>query len=132
MSFPVRHRLLIGTVGGIWRGVDNGFGYDFTSGGNSQGSGNGILGGGGHHGATFNPAGMSLTSINGNLQISDMTSVAIDPFNRGVFYTTQIGTGVAGSSAPLVWSSQGLTGPTVNGSNLGIPNAGAVLSAARR
>ncbi len=120
LSLDVQGRLLVGTIGGVWRGVPYGFGYDFTSGNN------GILRQGG--GNQFSAPGMNFTSINGNLQIADMTSVAIDPFNRGVFYTTQIDTGVAGSSAPLVWVSQGLTGPTVNGNNLGIPNAGAVLT----
>ena len=125
LAIDAEGRLLVGTDGGIWRGVNNGFGYDFTSGNT------GILNMGHGHGPTtmFTPAGMSFTSINGNLQISDMTSVAIDPFNRGVYYTTQVDTGVAGSTGPLEWVSQGLTGPTVNGVNLGIPTAGAVLTA---
>ena len=122
LALDSQSRLLVGTIGGIWRGVPYGFGYDFESGGS------GILRQGGGGSGAFNPPAMLFTSINGNLQISDMTSVAIDPFNRGVYFTTQNDTGVAGSTSPLVWVSQGLTGPIVNGINLGIPNAGSILT----
>src|SRR5262249_7437350 len=33
LTFDSQGRLLIGTNGGLWRGVPNGFSYDFTSGG---------------------------------------------------------------------------------------------------
>ncbi len=125
MTIDSQGRLLIGTVGGIWRGINNGFSYDFTS-GNS-----GILnGGGGHHAPSFSTPGMSFTSINGNLQISDMTSVAIDPNNGGSYFTTQVDTGVASYTPTSGWVSQGLTGPTnSNGINLGIPTAVTILTA---
>src|SRR5205807_509735 len=97
LAFDNQGRLLVGTIGGIWRGIGFGFSYDFTSGGR------GILAGGGGPGNQFTVPAMTFTSINGNLQIADLTSVAIDPFNRGVYYTTQDDTGVAGSSQPLVW-----------------------------
>ena len=59
-----------------------------------------------------------------------VSHVAIDPFSRGTYFTTQIDTGVAGSSQALTWVSQGLTGPTITGSgNLGIPSAGQCSSA---
>ena len=123
LSMDAQGRLLVGTIGGIWRGVPYGFGYDFDSGGS------GILAQGfGGFGGGFNPPAMNFVPINGNLQIAGMTSVAIDPFQRGVYFTTQNDTGVAGSTEPLVWISQGLTGPTVQGQNLGIPNAGSVLT----
>jgi hypothetical protein len=115
LTFDSQGRLLIGTEGGLWRAVNDGYGYDFGSGGR------GILGG-----KSFKPPGASLTQINGNLQISDLTSVAIDPTTRGQLYTTQAGTGTAGSTAPLQWVSEGLTGPTVGGNNLGIDTAGTV------
>ncbi len=119
LAFDPQGRLLIGTEGGLWRGVTKGYGYDFTS------AGRGILGGKG-----FAAAGVTLTSLNGNLQIADLTSVAIDPTKRGVFYTTQAGTGGAASSGLLQWGSEGLTGPTVPGTgNLGIPTAGTVVAA---
>jgi hypothetical protein len=128
LAFDAQGRLLIGTEGGLWRGVAKGYGYDFSSGGR------GILGGRG-----FAAPGVSLTSLNGNLQIADLTSVAIDPTRRGVFYTTQAGTGGAGSGGLLQWVSEGLTGPTVPNSvlgnpnpgstNLGIPTAGVVVAA---
>ena len=123
MSVDSQGRFLIGTVGGIWRGIDNGFSYDFTSGGT------GILAGH-HHATTFSTPGMSFTSINGNLQISDMTSVAIDPANPSTYFTTQVDTGVASYSPDTGWVSQGLTGPTTSGgTNLGIPTAVTILSA---
>jgi FG-GAP-like repeat len=125
MTVDSQGRLLIGTVGGIWRGVNNGFGYDFTSGNT------GILNGSGHHAApTFAPPAMSFTSINGNLQISDMTSVAIDPDIVGSFFTTQVDTGVASYNPTDGWVSQGLSGPTnSSGVDLGIPTAVSILSA---
>ena len=125
LTFDAQGRLIIGTDEGVWRGVSEGFGYDFTSGGQ------GILvkhgGGGGGGGQQFSTPGMALTAINGNLQIADLTSVAIDPSLRGVLYTTQYVTGTAASSAVLDWTSQDLTGPTVNGTDLGIHSAGDVL-----
>jgi FG-GAP-like repeat/FG-GAP repeat len=122
LTFDSQGRLLIGTDAGLWRGVNNGFGYDYTSGGT------GILGG--HHGAApFSPPGMSLTTINGNLSISDMTGVAIDPFNPGTYYTTQVDTGFAKYSPDTGWTTTTLTGPSPNGNNLGIPTAVSILTA---
>jgi len=132
LAIDSQGRLLTGTMGGIWRGVPLGFGYDITSGGTgitTTGFGGGG-GGGGGGGFGFTTPGMTFTSLNGNLSISDISSVAIDPYNRGVYFTTQIGTGVAGSTAPLVWVSQGLTGPTTAGGfTLPIPNASSVIAA---
>ncbi len=124
LSFDAQGRLLVGTSGGIWRGVGYGFGYDFTSGNDGiLRSGGGGPGGGGNN---FSAAGMNFTSINANLQIADMTSVAIDPFQRGVYYTTQIDTGTAVLDPSKGWSSQDLT---LNVGTGKIPNAGAVLTA---
>lgn len=123
LAFDAQGRLLVGTNGGIWRGVSYGFGYDFTSGGR------GILAGGGFGGfGSFSTPGMTLTSLNGNLQISSISSVAIDPFQQGVYFTTQFTTGVAQSAGSLSWLSTGLTGPTINNNNLNIPNAGYILT----
>ncbi len=128
MAFDAQGRLLVGTVGGIWRGVNNGFSYDFTSGNT------GILTQhGGMHGpppAPFSTPGMSFTSINGNLQISDMTSVAIDPTNAGSYFTTQVDTGVATDSAANGWVSDGPDRTDHGGrQNLGIPTAAVILTA---
>lgn len=124
MSLDSQGRLLIGTVGGIWRGINEGFSYDFTSGDT------GILTPGGHHATQFTTPGMSFTSVNGNLQISDMTSVAIDPAEADTFFTTQVDTGVATYSPANGWVSSGLTGPTTAaGVNLGIPTAVNILTA---
>jgi len=85
LSMDSQGRLLVGTSGGIWRGIGFGFGYDFNSGGTASSAGRR-----GHGGPPPSSApAMNFTSINGNLQIADMTSVAVDPFNRGVLYTTQ-------------------------------------------
>ena len=130
LTFDAKGRLLVGTDGGIWRGVNNGMGYDFTSGGT------GILAMGGHHGPpanNFTTAGMSFTSINGNLSISDMTGVAVDPYNVGTYYTTQVDTGGASFSPNTGWVSQGLLGPVVTiGAatfNLDIATAASILTA---
>ncbi len=120
LAFDSQGRLIVGTIGGIWRGTNLGMSYDFTSGG----SGIMTYGGGGGGGANnFSTPGYSFVSLNGNLQIADMTSVALDPNNAGVFFGTQYDTGVSGSVTPLAWTSQGLTGPTVGGNNLNIPTA---------
>jgi hypothetical protein len=120
LAFDAQGRLLIGTSGGLWRGTSFGFNYDFTSGGS------GILGGfGGPGGFSFQVPGMVLTNLNTNLQISDLTSVAIDPLTPNAFYTTQMETGGAGSTRPLVWVSQNLVGPV--GIVNPFPHAGTVL-----
>jgi hypothetical protein len=120
LALDSQGRLIIATDQGVWRGISQGYGYDFTSGG--QGI---IRAGKGQQ--QFSTPGMALTAINGNLQISDLTSVAIDPTTRNVLYTTQYLSGTAGSSGVLNWSSEGLTGPTVNGKNLGVNTASQVL-----
>jgi hypothetical protein len=124
LAYDAQGRLLVGTVGGIWRGLMLGFSYDYSSGGD------GIMGGGGGPGGGFSVPAMNFTAINGNLQISDLTSIAIDGTTRGAYFSTQIDTGVAATTSRLAWVSQGLTGPTlINGTNLGIPSAGAVFAA---
>jgi hypothetical protein len=124
LAFDAQGRLLIGTEGGLWRGVSHGFGYDFTAGGIGIMASNQV----------FSTPGMTLTAINGNLQISEVTSVTIDPNTPGTYYTSQFGTGGAISHAPLSWVSNGLVGPTVqfgnNVTNLDVPNAGRIRAAA--
>src|SRR5204863_512494 len=73
LTFDAQGRLLVGTSGGLIRGVALGFGYDFSSGGTGILQQGGGFGGGG---STFFVPGMTFTSLNGNLQISDMTSVS--------------------------------------------------------
>ncbi len=124
--FDTQGRLLFGTENGLYRGVPLGFGYDFYS------EYSGILDVGRNR-TPFTPPGMTITELNGNLQITDLTSVAIDPSNRDRLYISASGVGSAftpsGSSA---WQTIGLTGPTVTtttGSiNLGIPNAFQMLT----
>ena len=119
-------RLLFGTEKGLYRGTALGFSYDFSS------SFAGILaGGGGFGGGTpaFNPAGMTITELNGNLQITDLTSVAIDPTTRGTYYISASGVGTATTTGGTAWQTSGLTGPTVAGAgNLGIPNSYQVVA----
>ncbi len=90
-------RIVLGTEQGVYRLVYEGTGYDFTSGGD------GII----VQKAAANPVGpgmgritppnstIKLTSINGNLAIADLTSVAIDPSIPGRYYTTEYNTGTA-------------------------------------
>src|SRR5262249_40139277 len=75
LAFDSGGRLLIGTEGGIWRGVSQRFKYDTTSGGSLSGRAIwsiefdlGVN--------TPQEPGMILTDLNGNLQIPDQTSVA--------------------------------------------------------
>jgi hypothetical protein len=87
LAFDSRGRLLVGTEMGVWRGVSQGFIYDTTN----QGIGmENFLG----H-ATPTELGMTFTDLNSNLEISDTTSVAIDPYNRNVIHSTQANTGWA-------------------------------------
>ena len=97
-------RVVIGTEDGVWRAVYHGVGYDYSSGGG------GVL-----PVVTPTPQ-VSITTINGNLQIAQLTSVALDPLVPGRIYTTEYGTGSAVTSGGLTWSTSGLTGPAnVNG-----------------
>src|SRR5262249_49639574 len=126
-------RLLFGTVNGIWRGVPFGFGYDYTTGGTSRfAQGVGVLAEGPNGVAPpdlpTNP--MRFTSLNGNLQIAALTSVAIDPVSFNTYYTTQLysGSAMTTSAQPDSWTTMDATGPTIPGLNnstvnLGIPNA---------
>jgi hypothetical protein len=90
LAFDNQGRLLLGTAQGIWRGVNQGFGD-----GDTLPSG----------------PGMSWTDLNSNLQISDLTSVALDPVNRHVLYTAgyYMGTAVSsGTTGNLTFDSSGL------------------------
>ncbi len=116
LSFDGQGRLVIGTDGGVFRGVSRGFTYDYSSGGF------GIL-------SAATPGitpGLKISSINGNLQITALTSVGVDPAKHNQYYTTQLGAGTAGvASAGLAgFSSEGLTGP--GGTGLDVQNAGTV------
>jgi hypothetical protein len=95
LAFDPTGRLLVGTQAGIWRGVTQSFVYDTTSGGVGIDA---FLG-------TPTPfsAGMTLSDLNGNLQIADTTSVAIDPYNNNVLDSSQRDTGFARSTGGLGW-----------------------------
>jgi hypothetical protein len=125
LAFDPQGRLIIGTENGLFRGVPLGFGYDFRS------SFAGILaGGGGGGGQAFNPPGMTITDLNNNLQITDLTSVAIDPTDRSRFYVSAAGVGSGLTPGGLTaWQTMGLTGPNTALGNLGIPNSFQVLAA---
>lgn len=123
LTFDPQGRLIIGTENGLFRGVPLGFGYDFRS------SFAGILASGGS--SAFNPPGMTITDLNNNLQITDLTSVAIDPTDRSRFYVSAAGVGSGLTPGGLTsWQTMGLTGPnTATLGNLGIPNSFQVLAA---
>jgi hypothetical protein len=112
LAFDEKGRLVVGTVGGVYRGTGGAFGYDFTSGGPGIAALDGF--------ATYAAPGMTFTSINGNLQISDLTSVSIDPTHPGTIYSTQYDTGssITRVAGPLQWA----TGNTEGG--FGSPFAG--------
>jgi hypothetical protein len=131
LAFDTQGRLLIGTNQGIWRGVALGFGYNWVTGpaGILSGQGGGAGGGGGS--TKFDPPGMSITSLNGNLQITDVTSVAIDPTDSGTYYISTANSGTAETTdGGTTWATIGLTGPTVPGvGNLGIPSSLQIITA---
>jgi hypothetical protein len=86
LVFDPQGRLLVGTEGGLWRGVSQGFVYDTTGGGTdfaAEGSEETCAGT-----VTPNEPGMVFTDLNGNLQIADVTSVAIDSNNRHTLHTS--------------------------------------------
>ncbi len=96
LVFDGQGRLLAGTEAGLWRGVSQGFVYDLTE----QGTGIGAA-----YFATPSEPGMTFTNLNGNLQIADMTSVAIDPLDRNALDSTQASTGWALASGKLQWTT---------------------------
>jgi hypothetical protein len=102
LAFDARGRLLVGTKQGIWRGTSQGFTYDTTSGGTGVDSIPGKLSPGN---PTPAEGGMTFTDLNGNLQIADMTSVAIDPYNRNVLHSSMADTGWAQTNSGLTWQS---------------------------
>jgi hypothetical protein len=119
LSFTPDGQLLVGTVGGVYKGQSLGFGYDFTSGGTGIGPLAGL--------SAFSTPGMVFTSLNGNLQIGDLSSVAIDPQQTNTLYTTQFDTGGAAvRDGALGGVSQGVAGPASAGGTLGFPTAGVV------
>jgi hypothetical protein len=97
-------RLIIGTHEGVWRAVYHGTGYDYTSGQT------GIV-------ATTNQAALApvpsvtITTINGNLQIAELTSVAADPLIGGQFFASSYDTGTMTTTGGLNWTTMGLNGP---------------------
>src|SRR5438876_347866 len=85
--------MLVGADSGLWHGV----GYGFSATANATAG-----------------RGMNFTALNGNLQIAELTSVAIDPQTLNTYYTTQYDTGQASTaSSSLTWSSGSTTGPAV-------------------
>ena len=97
LQFDSQGRLLVATDGGIFRAVLHGFVYDVTSGGTGIEALLGV--------PTPTEQNPTWTDLNGNLQISDMTSVAIDPYNRGVLDANSQQTGFMQSSGGLTWTS---------------------------
>jgi hypothetical protein len=112
LVFDPLGRLLIGTEGGIYRGVSRGWTYDTTDGGagadtqamlmppmqlSSQETALMV--------PTPTEPGMVFTDLNSNLQIADITSVAIDPNNRGTLDASQASVGWIQTNGSLEWSS---------------------------
>jgi hypothetical protein len=97
LVFDGQGRLLVGTEGGLWRGVSQGFTYDITS------AGTGIAAQLGD--PTPNEGGMNFTDLNGNLQIADVTSVAVDPYQRNTYDDTMTSLGWARTTGGLQWDA---------------------------
>lgn len=94
LAFDSQGRLLVGTERGIWRGVDSGFSPQVNA------------------RLTLTGQPMTFTSLNFNLQISSLTSVAVDPSAPETLYTSETGTGTARTESGLFgWQTMGVTGP---------------------
>lgn len=87
IQFDSSGRLLVATDGGVYRTPMPSFTYDFTSGGN------GIMRYVGR--ATPVEPAPQWSDLNGNLQISQVTSIGIDPYQRGTLHL---------SNAQIGWS----------------------------
>lgn len=88
LVFDAQGRLLVGTERGIWRGLSRGF----------RQTANGL---------SLGPN-MTFTSLNSNLQISNLTSVAVDTVDRHTFYTSQASTGMTRTTNDLFgWGTMG-------------------------
>jgi hypothetical protein len=118
-------RILVGTEKGLFRVVNRGIGYDYTTGGLGNLPGGpaawvgfeGIMAEGAILGVTTTgappPANAIVTNLNANLQVADVTSVAVDPYLAGVYYIGTQGSGTARTASPgsLSWQTMGLVGP---------------------
>ncbi len=97
LEFDAQGRLIVATDGGIYRAVLHNFTYDVTSGGTGIEALLGV--------PTPIEQNPTWTDLNGNLQISDMTSIAIDPYNRGSLDSSSDQTGFMQTSGGLTWNS---------------------------
>ncbi len=123
LRFDAQGRLLVGADGGIWRASTLDGSYEFGAGG--------ILSGTAAVGtaASTGTQRMTLTNLNGNLQIANALSVALDPTDPNRLYTSLGRSGWAVSSGSLAWSTMDLTpaaGYFTYFTNLVTPGAGYV------
>jgi hypothetical protein len=105
LTFNGAGRLLVGTVAGIYEGFSGGFSPGF------QPDDSFLF----QTSATAPPefdfqnhlffdVGMpAFVDINGNLQISNLTTVAVNPTNPNAFFTSQADTGTSQSTGSLTW-----------------------------
>lgn len=106
LTFDAQGRLLTGTEQGIWRGVNHGF--------SRSGTGLPMAGD------------MTFLPLNFNLQISSLTSAAVDPSDLHTFYSSQASTGTAKTTGDLFdWVTMARTGP-LRPPNLEVPTGSAV------
>ena len=106
LVFDSQGRLLFGTAEGIYRGTVLGFGYDLTSGGSGIVTNSGGISGLVPSETADNIPGMSIVSINGNLEIPELSGAAVDPDNNTRIYTSAFETGTAlTTTGPAGWQS---------------------------
>src|SRR5262249_10217801 len=118
LSVDLEGRLLVGTEEGLYRVNVHAIGYDYTS------ENNGILSAPWEPSPAAIAAGLPsppadfprtpaavVTTLNGNLQIADLTSVAVDPVDPTIFYSSSYGTGLERTSISgglLAWQTMAL------------------------
>jgi hypothetical protein len=107
LAFDSQGRLLVGTSGGVYRTSALSFNYDFASGTPLS-----IMSEDFGINSPTEPS-VSFTSLNGNLQIADLTGVAIDPQSSKTLYISGMNmgtaTGTGSGFGTFNWTSSALT-----------------------
>lgn len=142
LVFDPLGRLLVGTEGGLYRGVSRGWKYDTTGGGTGLDTQKSLLMMPDQQVSSIEVAtlypmvpshtqlGMVFTDLNGNLQIADTNAVAVDPYNRQTLDASLQSLGFARTDGSPEWESTD-DRPTGDRFALAGPFAGPILTGPR-